>query len=558
MISYLIKQAYLSLKQKPIFVLSVVSTMGLTLGALLCVMTLAYVMLLKPLPYPEQNRLYNVEHQLISNESAIDGRAFTYPNLMHLHNKQSIFEQSVLMYFDGGVITSLSNEPMVAISFVSPQWFSLFSAEMALGRGFEDSENVNSYNPVTVITYETWQNEFNGVDNILEESLTMGGNSYRIVGVLAQNHIELPLAGAGFKTELYLPWDYNSVSERDRKTWGNDDSGLMFIGKISEDYLDLTQLQIDQKLTTLVNDNWQSEVSGRAFFKGWSIALKSKTLKSFVVAEGERSVYLLLVGAIGLLLIACANIANLFVSRTVERQQQLAISAAVGASKKQLFSNILAETGLLMFAAIALAQVFIFIGFSALQYYLGDFLPRIDELELNTFSFAASILFLVLLTLGFSHLCLKMINYHALNSTLQSSGKGSGIQVSKRVRNILISSQIATATALVFINVVLYKDANELVNQPLGYKTNNITAVVLALPSVERGLKVQKLNELKQELLALPKIKNISQALRPSGFRTLALTAGSTDQRYTALGKDVDDQYFGMLEIGRASCRERV
>jgi len=71
---------------------------------------------------------------------------------------------------------------------------------------------------------------------------------------------------------------------------------------------------------------------------------------------------------------------------------------------------------------------------------------------------------------------------------------------------------------------------------------------VLALPSVERGLKVQKLNELKQELLALPEIKNISQALRPSGFRTLALTAGSTDQRYTALGKDVDDQYFGMLE----------
>ena len=64
--SYLIKQAYLSLKQKPIFVFSVISTMGITLGALLCVLTLAYVMLIKPLPYPEQERLYNVEHQLIA------------------------------------------------------------------------------------------------------------------------------------------------------------------------------------------------------------------------------------------------------------------------------------------------------------------------------------------------------------------------------------------------------------------------------------------------------------------------------------------------------------
>ncbi len=545
--SYLIKQAYLSLKQKPIFVFSVVSTMGLTLGALLCVLTLAYVMLIKPLPYPEQERLYNVEHQLISNENAIDGRAFTYPNLMHLYNKQAIFEESVLMYFDGDVITSLPSEPMVALSFVTPQWFSLFSATMALGRGFEESETVNTYNPVAVLTYETWQNKFDGKANVLDKNLTLGGNNYRIIGVLAESNIEAPLAGPGFKTELYLPWDYNSISESQRKRWGNDDGGLMFVGKIDKKHADYSKPQIDQILTTLVSDNWQSEVSGQAFFKDWSIAIKTKTLKSFIVSDGERSVYLLLIGSLGLLLIACANIANLFVSRTVERQHQLAISAAVGASKSQLFHNILAETGLLMLVAVVLAQFVIFVGFSVLQYYLGDFLPRIDELELNSFSFTISILLLVLLTVVFSLLCRKMINYHALNSTLQSSGKGSGIQVSKRVRNILISGQIATATALVFINVVLYKDASGLVNQPLGYQTDNITSVVLALPSVERGLQVQKITELKGELLAHPKIKNVSQAMRPTGFGTLALTASITEKRYTVLGKDIDNQYFNML-----------
>ena len=545
---YLIKQAYLSLKQKPIFVFSVVSTMGITLGALLCVLTLAYVMLIKPLPYPDQDRLYHVEHQLISNENAIDGRAFTYPNLMHLYNEQSLFEQSVLMYVDGGVITSLPSEPMVAISFITPQWFSLFSAKMAIGRGFEESEKVNSYNPVAVLTYEAWQDKFNGEANVLEKSLTLGGNSYLIIGVLAKSNIEAPLAGAGFKTELYLPWDYNSISERERKRWGNDDGGLIFVGKIKEEYTENSKQQNDQILTTLVSENWQNEVSGHAFFKGWSIALKTKSLKSFIISDGERSVYLLLIGALGLLFIACANIANLFVSRTVERQQQLAISAAVGASRAQLFRNVLAETGLLMFAAILLAQFVIFVGFSVLQYYLGIFLPRIDELELSAFSFSASILLLVLLTVVFSHLCLKMINYHALNSTLQSSGKGNGIQVSKRMRNILISSQIATATALVFINVVLYKDAIELVNQPLGYQTNNITSVVLALPNAESDLKAQKVTALKAELLAHPKVKNVSQAMRPTGFGTLALTAMTTDHRYTVLGKDIDDQYFNMLK----------
>jgi predicted permease len=544
---YLIKQAYLSLKQKPIFVFSVVLTMGLTLGALLCVMTLSYIMLYKPLPYPDQARLYNVEHQLISNENKIDGRAFTYPNLMHLYNNQTLFEESALLYFDGDVLTSQPSEPMVAISFVTPQWFTLFSAKMAIGRGFEESEKVNSYNPVVVLTYETWQSEYNGAANILEQSLTFGSKSYRVVGVLAEETIELPLGGAGFKSQLYIPWDFNSVSERERKRWGNDDGGLMFIGKLATEYANYTQQQVNQQLTTLISDNWQDQVSDQDFFKGWSIALETKTLKSFVISDGERSVYLLLIGAIGLVLIACANIANLFVSRTVERQQQLAISAAVGASKSQLFRHIFAETGLLMTLAIITAQFFVFIGFSTLKYYLGDFLPRIDELELNAFSVTSSLLLLLTLTLLFSHLCRKMINYHALNSTLQSSGKGNGIQVSKRIRNILISSQIATATALVFINMVLYQDASALVNQPLGYKTNNITSAVLALPSIEQGLKAELVTELKSEILANPKVKNVSQAMRPSGFHTLALTVDITEQRYTALGKDVDNEYFPML-----------
>ena len=111
-----------------------------------------------------------------------------------------------------------------------------------------------------------------------------------------------------------------------------------------------------------------------------------------------------------------------------------------------------------------------------------------------------------------------MINYQALNTTLQSSGKGNGIQVSKKVRNILISSQIATATALVFVNLVLYKDASTLLNQPLGYQTENIMAAVLALPNVERELKAQQITELKNELLAHPKIGKCQPRNAPQWF----------------------------------------
>jgi len=247
-------------------------------------------------------------------------------------------------------------------------------------------------------------------------------------------------------------------------------------------------------------------------------------------------------------IIACANIANLFVSRTVERQQQLAICAAIGASRAQLFSTILSETALLMVLAIGVSQLFVLIIFSVLQHYLSDFLPRVDELSFNTVTFSASLSLLILFTFSFSHVCRKMINYRKLNSSLQSSGKGNGVQVSKRVRNILISSQIGVATTLVFINVALYKDANQLMNQPLGYQTNDITAVVLALPNVERELREQTLTRLKVELSQNPKIINVSQSMRPSGFGTTALSADANNKRYTAQAKDIDQGYFAMIE----------
>ena len=546
---YQIKQAWLSLKQKPGFVFSVVTTMGITLGALLCVLTLAYVMLVKPLPYPDQERLYRVEHQLISNENRIDGRAFTYPNLMHLYNSQATFSQSALSYFDAAVLTSKADEPMVTISYVTPQWFEIFATKLALGRAFESSERVNSYNPVAIISYQMWQEEYAGQDNILENKLDFGGKSYRIVGVTAKENIELPLAGPGYKTQVYVPWDFNPFSEEQRLAWGNDDGGLAFVGKLKPELVaNFSTTQVNQTLTNLVNDNWQNQVASTEFFKDWGIRIEVSSLKSFIVADGEKSVYLLILGALGLVLIACANIANLFVSRTAERQQQLAIRAAVGASKKQLFHTIMAEISVIMLLSIVVAQIFTFIGFNILAYYLGDFLPRVDELNLNSFSVVASLVLLLLLTLCFSYLCRAMINYRSLNSMLQSSGKGNGIQVSKKVRNILISSQIAIATSLIFINAVLYKDANDLVTQPLGYKTENIVAVVLSLNNIAGDSRAAKLTELKRKLTNLPKVIDVSQGMRPSIFGTTALTDDASKKRYTAGSKDVDDRYFDIIE----------
>lgn len=545
---YQVKQAYLSLMRTPGFVFSIVTTMGITLGALLCVLTLAYVMLIKPLPYPDQERLFNVEHQLVNNGD-VDGNAFTYPNLMYLYKNQAIFEKSALVYYDGAVITSLATEPMAEISYVTPQWFELLATKMAKGRPFQTSEKLNSYHPVALISFSMWQQEFNGAENILDQRISLAGTTFKIIGVVAEDNVELPLAGASFNTKVYLPWDFNSVNERDRKAWGNDDGGLMFIGKLKPDLINQqSAAQRNLQLSKLVDNNWQEQIGSHQFFKGWSININAVPLKSYIIADGEQSVFLLLIGALGLVAIACANIANLLISRTAERQQHLAVNAAVGASQKHLFIGILVEIGVLMIMSIIVAQLITYFGFSTLHYFLGDYLPRINELGLNYFSFTTSLVVLVLITLLFSVLCRNMVNYRRLNTALLSSGKGSGVQVSKPLRKILIVSQITIATSLIFINLVLYKDASNLVNQPLGYDTENRHAVVLALPNIERKLNIESMNELKQRLRDNPKIAQVSQAMRPSGFGTFALTTQSDNKRYSISGKDVDDQYFSLID----------
>ncbi len=542
-----LKQACLSLKQKPGFVFSIVITMGVTLGTLLCVMTLAHVMLLKPLPYPDQERLVNVEHRLL-NQGTIDGRAFTYPSLMYLYEQKSIFEQSTLAYFDGAVITSLSTEPMAEISFVTPEWFSIFDSKIGIGRAFDLSEQVNSFNPVAVISFEMWQKHYDEDKSILGKTITFNDQNFEIVGVLAEEDVEFPLIGPGFNTKVYIPWDFNTVSERNRQRWGNDDSGLKFVGKTTKDSSTInSRSQLDQLLTNVVNSNWQLQVSNQEFFKGWSIGIATTPLKSYLVADNKNSLILLLIGALGLVIIACANIANLFISRTVERQHQLAVCASVGARKRHIFGSLIAETSLSMFLSLVVAQIVAITSFSVLEYYLHDHLPRIAELSLNQLSLVTSIVILVSLTFLFSYLCLRTINFNELNTALQSSGKGNSIQVSKKAQHLLITSQTTVAIILVFLNIILYKGASEIANQPLGYQTDNIYSAVLALPNMEGSLREDALTELKRTLLASPKISSISQAMRPSGFGTFALTTEKENQRFSVAGKDIDHQYFPLI-----------
>jgi ABC-type antimicrobial peptide transport system permease subunit len=297
-----------------------------------------------------------------------------------------------------------------------------------------------------------------------------------------------------------------------------------------------TAYQAEQVITSLVNDTWIENIASIPFFNDWSIEMKLESFQTAIVGDSQNTVYQLLAGVFGLVFIAFANIANLFMSRTAEQQRQLAIYAALGAKKSHLFRGLLGDSGLLMSFSVLVAMVIASLGFSLLQANLASELPRINELGVNYITFLASIILGLLFAFSFAFFGTKMINYRALNFILQTSGKGkgkgTGVQVSKRFRQGLIVSQVAIATVLVFANVVksvkmpAQSDVPMRVYTPSSLASPNMTLKLRDGQSVRREQVVTAINNV-SNLYALFNLETLDSQKRSRLF-TQYTTATTT------------------------------
>ena len=546
---YQFKEAINNLKKKPNFVFSIVSTMGFTLGALVCVLTLAYVMLIKPLPYPNQEKLVLVGHSLHNNATGDEVPAFTYPGMVHLYQNHSHFDSVSMIEYGRQIVESVNNKPTMFTAYVTPEWFQLLGVNMAVGRAFEASENFNTHNPVAVISYLTWQQEFAGDKSILDKKIRIEGRNYSIIGVINEGFVEPELVQSGLHTKIYLPFDFNSIGEVNRQAYGNVDSNLVMIARLKQG---LTPSQATQSLSAMVGDHWKQQVVGDSFFDSWSASITVSQVHKVILGDSGTTVYFLIIGIVGLLLIALANIANLYISHIAQNHRALAIHGALGARPKDLFRLLLNQTNLLMVGVGLVALLVAQFGFSVMQTYLKDELPRISELSLNGVTIMSALVISVMISIVLATIGRRMINYKALAIGLKSSGKGTGIQVSQKLRKVLVVSQITIVTVLVFVNLSLFQSSLSVILQPLGVNNDNIYELSLRpvttneIPYPER---VAELNELKKGLKLEPNIASVSQSSSPFGnFSTWATTIESSDEHFLPNGKTIDENYFQMLQ----------
>lgn len=547
---YFLKQAWLSLKLKPGFIISVVSTMGITMGALLAIMTLAYFMVIKPLPYPDQDKLAKIEYQRFDENSVLKSDTYLHPAAVSLYKTQQTLralDELSLLFYAQETIASLPMQPKLNTTYTTPEWYSLLNVPLAFGTAFSADEGLNSHIPGAVISYQTWQKFFGSSPDVLEQSIRINGQNHPIKGVISEDFIEPQLFKTGRLTQIWLPWDYNNSEYQGY--WGLPDNNVLVVGKLKEN---TSASQSSQLLHTAVNEIFSNEMVGQGSYQNWSISLAIKPLKSVLMADSIYTVILLFSGALGLVLIAATNISNLFLARTVAQHRQLSIAAALGAKKSQIRFLLLCESGILMALSTCLALVVSLAGFIMMQTYFSQYLPRVQELQLDMFTMGSAVIIAVVLAYFFAWLSSRMINYRSLNTTLQSSGKGTGIQVSKKVRNRMIGCQISIATALVFANGLIIQDALEQLDQDPGFSTEQLISMEFSVATLDwKGWNayVPKVRELQKNMLLQPAVSGMSFSRSPiADLHQFPVTDVESNQEYFPFHRNIDNYYLDVTE----------
>ncbi|GMV28824.1 MAG: ABC transporter permease [Rhodanobacteraceae bacterium] len=543
-----LKAASAGLSRKKGYVATVMLTMGLTLGGLLCALSLNYLLLFQPLPYPNQASLFVARQALTDEQGREQGQSLSYPGLLHLYKKQESFQAAAMVDFAKDVITSLPSQPLVFATYVTPEYGSMFDVKMARGRFLGADEGLDAHVPSVVISYEAWTTYFDRREDILEQSLKLSADAqFRIVGVTAKDFVEPSLKETGRRTHVWVPWDFDIAP----KYWGwtSPTDTLVLTGLLKPD---TSAEQARQSLTQILSPTWQDQVAGTAAsYRGWTTRVELTSVRDVILGNSRLVALTLLAGMAGLVLIACINIINLILCRIGEQQRALSIHAALGAKKRHIFQLLFREIGLLVGAAVVFGLVVVQAGFHALKTLLGDVLPRAQELSISLVTVGAAILLALSLAWLFAFIGSRVIDFRRLNLIISSGGKNSGVQVSSRVRNLLIASQVTVASFIIFVSCALFANAYGTLSQDRGYDLSRVHNVYLnysALDGAAAGALQAAAIEMRDGLRALPNVETVSQSHSPLQDFIASVMVSSTSQvRYPIELKRIDHYYLDML-----------
>ena len=443
--------------RQPVFTVVAVVALALGIGANTAIFTVVNAVLLRPLPYESPESLvwlWDTQPQLATAPTSL-------PDFIDWRNQNQSFEY-LAAYQSGNMFVDDGNGAVdTPVGLVTPDMFSLFRVQPVVGRTFTEEEMQPGRFRVAVISQSMWQRNFGSDPTVLGQTVQLSGAAYTIIGVLP--------AGFGFPNEAQL-WRPLPI---DPKRLDRGPHFLRVVGRLRPG---VTLAHAQAEMSTIASrlaQQYPEKIAGHG--------IKLELLSDVVVGDIGTALFVLL-GAVGfVLLIACANVANLQVVRASARQKEIAIRTALGASRGRIIRQLLTESILLAVAGGAAGFLMAVWGIESLVSLSADTIPRVREIGIDArvASFTALISLLTGVVFGLAPAL--QVSKPDFTDALKESGRSTSGSRRNRLRSLLVVSEIALSLVLLIGAGLMIRSFARLNRVDPGFNPDNLATMGVTL-----------------------------------------------------------------------------
>ncbi|MFP5261897.1 MAG: ADOP family duplicated permease [Blastocatellia bacterium] len=445
------------------FTFIAVLTLALGIGANTAIFSLVNAVLLRPLPYSDPDRLVTLVKSY--PQKGLDSWGLSQADFAMYRDQNHVFEKMAGFTSTGFNLTGAGEPERLRGVSVTADFFSVLGVEPVVGRVFRPEEDVPGKNLVCVLSYGFWQRRFGGDPQIIGTSLNLNGTPTEVVGVMRQ--------GFGFPDPIADVWVPLGLNPQKRNPYN-----LTAIARLKPG---TSPSEARVETTTIM---WNEARQGDAPPpEGADLKTIVTPLKKLITGETQKPLVVLL-GAVGfVLLIACANVANLLLARATSRAREMAVRLALGASPRRVVRQLITESLLLALAGAAAGTALAWWGVRMIGRLPVEGIPRIDEVTVNgpVLMFTAGVAVLTGLLFGLAP-ALRAYKL-GFSAGMREGLRGSASASSRRMNNALVAAQFALSVVLLVGAGLLLKSFQRLMSVDPGFQPDRVLSLRLSLPA---------------------------------------------------------------------------
>jgi predicted permease len=514
-----VRHAVRQLFKSPAFSLTAIAILGLGIGANAAIFSVVNGVVLRPLPYPDSSRLVRVWHTPPREQfSGMTTFSVSPANYLDWKAQSTAFEHLAIYGFRTANLSGQGEPDALQAAGVSSEFFEVLRASPLLGRTLAPGDEDPARSHVVVLSEAIWKSRFGADRGIVGRSIQLNSEPYTVVGVMPQQ-MKLPSW-----SDVWVPLVW---TPEQRAVRGNHN--YLVVGRL-RDGVDVRQAQAE--MSTI---SQRLEQQYPADDKGWGALVIP--LHEDLVSDVRWGLLVLLGAVACVLLIACANLANLLLARVLGRARELAVRAAVGASRGRIIQQLLVESTVLALAGGGVGLLAANWTVDLIVQSFGKSLPRAGEIALDgrVLAFTCAVAVLTGMIAGVVP-AWRSTRRDANEALKQGLGRGGAQAGERRVRNGLVTAEVAVALMLLVAAGLLIRTLSQLRAVDPGIDPRNVVTMAVILPE-SKYAKAEQYTHFFDETLR--RVRALPGVAAVSGIDTLPLGGGGSTQPVAIAGEPV-------------------